>query len=89
VQYYGCGALSNLAVNDYIRVRIAAAGGITAIQAALKNHSLNAGVQEKGHEALRNFDCNTDNKVVIAKVSGIVAIMLLFKIIHCLYLQET
>ena len=29
VQEYGCGALKNLAVNDYIRVALTAVGGIT------------------------------------------------------------
>ena len=92
MQEYGCAALWNLAANEDNKVTIAEAGGITTIQSAMKNHSLIAGFQDKGHDALRNLDCNTDNKVTIAKTSGIVAtilgivaMMLLCKIIHGLY----
>ena len=54
VQYYGCGVLWNLALdNGNNNAAIADAGGKGAIESVMRNHSSSAGVQEKGNGALR------------------------------------
>jgi hypothetical protein len=56
VQYYGCGVLWNLALdNDNNKAAIADACGKSAIESAMRNHLSNASVQEKGNGALRIF----------------------------------
>ena len=52
MQENGCGAISNLALNDTKKASIVEAGGITTILSAMKTHSSNATVQEKGCGAL-------------------------------------
>jgi hypothetical protein len=49
VQDYGCGALSNLAVNnDNNHSTIAKEGGVETIRSAMASHSNNARVQNHG-----------------------------------------
>jgi hypothetical protein len=50
-----CGALVNLAVNDYNKVKIARIGDIDAIVGALSDHKDHAEVQENGCWALCNI----------------------------------
>ena len=52
IQKEGLFELQNLAINENNRVTIAEAGGITTILSAMKTHSSNATVQEKGCGAL-------------------------------------
>ena len=62
VQQYGCAALSSLAMNDNNQVAITAAGGISAILAAMETHSSNATVQQYGCAALSSLGMNDNNK---------------------------
>ena len=68
VQDYGCGALSNLAVNnDNNHSTIAKEGGVETIRSAMASHSNNARVQNHGQAALLNLAVNDDNKIAIAE----------------------
>ena len=65
---------SSIGMSSYDQ-QIAAAGGITTILSAMKTHSSNATVQEKGCGALWNLALNNDNnRVMIADAGGIDAI---------------
>eukprot|EP00961_Rhodomonas_salina_P253146 3420991-Rhodomonas_salina.1 len=73
VQEKGCGALLNLSssVDDEIKVRIRAAGGIEAVISGMKQHADSEGVQERGCAALRNLADNGENKVRIRAAGGV------------------
>ena len=70
MQENGCGAISNLALNDNNKVTIADAGGITTILSAMKTHSSNATVQENGCGALQNLAVNENNRVTKTGLQG-------------------
>ena len=58
-------ALRNLAANDANEVRIAAEGGVGAIDTAMQHHPTNAEVQEGACLALYNLTSNADNRVKV------------------------
>jgi len=66
----------NLAYNnENNKVTSAEAGGISTILSAMKTHSSNATVQDKGCGALVNLANNDKNKVTIADAGGITTIL--------------
>ncbi|EGD79791.1 hypothetical protein PTSG_10776 [Salpingoeca rosetta] len=72
VQRFACKALEDQARdNGSKRVEAAASGAIDAIIKAMKMHSSNGDVQEKGCAALWNLAENDDNVVSIASKGGI------------------
>jgi len=80
VQQAACQALENLArdddgmSDDGMRVKIAAAGGIVAIVAAMSAHKMSAGVQEQACGALKSISFNDDNEIKVAAAGGIEAL---------------
>ena len=71
IQHYACDALYMLAYNIPNEIRIAEAGGIEAVFAALRAHPRNADVQHSGCCALANLARNAENKLRIAQAGGI------------------
>ena len=66
-----CGTLSSIANNDANQVPIAAAGGITAIVAAMQAHPNDAVLNKSACGALWTIAVNTNNQVTIAVEGGI------------------
>jgi len=60
VQQHACAALRNLALNDAIRVKMAALGGIEALVQAIGAHGASASVQEEACGALNNLVASSD-----------------------------
>jgi len=79
VQWKGCRALYNLAVNDDKQKAIAVAGGIPVVLAAMKAHEGHKDVQEQGCGALVNLAFNADNKMAIAAAGGIPVVLAAMK----------
>ena len=75
-QVDGLMELGNLAVNnDNNQEMITQLGGISRIVSAMKDHPMNAYVQEYGCAALQKLAENENNKVVIADEEGIARIV--------------
>ena len=74
MQEKGCRALWDLATTDN-RIKIADAGGIADVLAAMRAHRLHARVQQYGCSALGNLAVNADNSVKIADAGGITDVL--------------
>ena len=66
MQEDACAAISNLAaVKEANQLKLAQAGGIQALVAAMAAHKANAGVQEQACVALRNLTHNNAGNQVL------------------------
>ena len=74
-QEWGCRALEILAISSDHTHKVAAAGGIKAVIAAMNAHRANESVQEAGCAALRNVTVNSDNQAKAAASGGIEAVV--------------
>ena len=75
MQQQACWALSNLAINDGNKVKIAGAGDIEAVVAAMEAHKASVFVQQQTCWALRYLAVNDCNRVKIAEAGGIEAVV--------------
>ena len=66
---------ANLAINDGNKLKIAEAGGIQAVVAAMKAHRRNVYMQQHACWALRYLVVNDGNQVKIAEAGGIEAVV--------------
>jgi len=78
-QEWGCRALEILAISSDHTHRVAAAGGIKSVIAAMAAHVTNESVQEAGCAALRNLTVNSDNQAKAAACGGIEAVVAAMK----------
>jgi hypothetical protein len=66
----GCKVLGAMARNDDNKVKIAEAGGITAIVGGIRGNEGDARLQEEGCKALYNLAADADSKMKIAEAGG-------------------
>ena len=71
VQENGCGALMNISVLTENRAKVAEAGNIEAVVAAMEGHPGSASVQENGCGALRNISLLAENRAKVAAAGGL------------------
>ena len=76
VQYYGCGALRNLAINSHSKAamvakeRIGKVGGLKAVCQAMNRNIQDPDVQWSGCQALYNLTCDNDANKKRAVTAG-------------------